>query len=157
MSITYTYHICQLKVDETNQSPDGAVEYIKAYIRGEDENGFNTTEVFDFKLPFEEIVYQDEEQTIIDNNGNILLDENGNEIKKIVSVKYIRPIDWNNFVPFEDLTPEIVVGWIETLLEESEKEQLKNTVAKKIQSFYGLNAEQPTMRPATPWNVETLE
>jgi len=119
VSITYTYHICQLKVDETDKTPDGTVESVKAYIRGIDENGHNTTHIFELNLPLE--------------------------------------IDLESFTPFESLTPDLVTGWVESILSEDEKKVLENIVAEKIQSFYITSEDQPLTRPAVPWTVQVIE
>jgi len=119
VSITYTYHICQLKVDETDKTPDGTVESVKAYIRGIDENGHNTTHIFELNLPLE--------------------------------------IDLESFTPFENLSPELVAGWIESILSGDEKKVLEDIVAEKIQSFYKTTINQDLNRPAVPWNVQVLE
>lgn len=122
MSITYTYHISQLYVDETDATPDGTVKSIKAYIRGIDENGHNTTHIFELDLPLE--------------------------------------IDLDSFTPFENLTPEIVAGWIESILSGDEKKLLEDIVAEKIQSFYKVSSnktDEVTVRPAVPWTVEVID
>ena len=47
MTTTYSYHVCQLHTKSTPET--NTVEYVDAYLYGEDENGKNTTQLFTFK------------------------------------------------------------------------------------------------------------
>ena len=52
MATTYTYHVCQLHTKSTPET--NTVEYVDAYLYGEDENGKNTTQQFTFQPPIPE-------------------------------------------------------------------------------------------------------
>ena len=49
MAITYSWHISQLRRKQTPKQ--NTVETVEAYLYGEDENGKNTTVLFDLGMP----------------------------------------------------------------------------------------------------------
>ena len=46
MATNYSYHVCHLHTKSTPETD--TVEYVDAYLHGEDENGKNTTQQFTF-------------------------------------------------------------------------------------------------------------
>tara|TARA_B100000941_G_scaffold170603_1_gene121540 strand:+ start:681 stop:1025 length:345 start_codon:yes stop_codon:yes gene_type:complete len=92
MATTYTYHVCQLHTKSTPET--NTVEYVDAYLHGEDENGKNTTQQFTFQPPIPEsysgdfIKYEDlTEAKIISWITTIIPEERRNDIQNLVDKK----------------------------------------------------------------------
>ena len=92
MATTYTYHVCHLHTKSTPET--NTVEYVDAYLYGEDENGKNTTQQFTFQPPIPEsysgdfIKYEDlTEEKVISWITTIIPEQRRKEIKDSVDKK----------------------------------------------------------------------
>ena len=92
MTTTYSYHVCQLHTKSTPET--NTVEYVDAYLYGEDENGKNTTQQFTFQPPIPEsysgdfVTYEDlTEEKVISWITTIIPEQRRNEIKASVDKK----------------------------------------------------------------------
>ena len=111
MATTYTYHVCHLHTKSTPET--NTVEYVDAYLHGEDDNGKNTTQQFTFQPPIPESYSGD-------------------------------------FIKYEDLTEAKIISWIEAIIPEARRNEIKDLVDKKISEFY-VNVESTVAKPPVPW------
>ncbi len=77
-------------------------------------------------------------------------DENGNEGKFVGATPFPQSsIDAENFVPFDKLTEELVLSWIQAVVVDSYEEHVNNQIQKQIDAKV---VKQPTL----PWAPEEV-
>jgi len=77
-------------------------------------------------------------------------DENGNEGKFVGATPFPQSsIDAENFIPFDKLTEELVLSWIQAVVVDSYEEHVNNQIQKQIDAKV---VKQPTL----PWAPEEV-
>jgi hypothetical protein len=74
-------------------------------------------------------------------------DEQGNTGKFSGATPFdLATVDPNNFTPFEQLTQEIVLGWIQAVVVGQYEEHVNNAIAEQIN-----NTKSPITEATLPW------
>ena len=78
-------------------------------------------------------------------------DENGKNTTKPFSFKPKIPESYSgDFIKYEDLTEAKIISWIETIIPEERRNEIKGLVDEKIAEFY-VNVESTESKPPVPW------
>ena len=82
------------------------------------------------------------------------IDENGKNTTQIFTFKPAIPESYSgDFTPYNNLTEEQVISWIESQVPEERRKEIEAQVAKKIASFYDSAAIgiTTTYKSPVPW------
>jgi hypothetical protein len=82
------------------------------------------------------------------------IDENGKNTTQIFTFKPAIPESYSgDFTPYNNLTEEQVISWIESQVPEERRKEIEAQVAKKIASFYDSAAigVTTTYKSPVPW------
>jgi hypothetical protein len=82
------------------------------------------------------------------------IDENGKNTTQIFTFKPAIPESYSgDFTPYNNLTEEQVISWIESQVPEERRKEIEAQVAKKIASFYDSAAigVRTTYKSPVPW------
>jgi hypothetical protein len=77
----------------------------------------------------------------------------GETDRKVGTIEFVGNVNDPNFVPFEDLTEEIVLGWVTATLGDVEIAQIKTEFETRLQERIDKKAN-PEFLTGTPWGKE---
>ncbi len=75
----------------------------------------------------------------------------GETDRKVGMIEFVGDVNDPNFVPFEDLTEEIVLGWVTTTLDEEEISATETEFETRLQERIDKKTN-PEFLTGTPWS-----
>jgi hypothetical protein len=84
--------------------------------------------------------------TVVTVHWTAALTDGGHTVGRYGSANFSREADEPGFIPFEELTEEIVIGWVTNQMGELQVTALENSLAGQIAEI-----QNPTKTDGLPW------